>query len=394
METDFIIVGGGIVGLATAYRLRQARPSAHVRVLEKETDVALHQTGRNSGVVHSGVYYEPGSLKARLCRAGLVATREFAHANQVPFDACGKLIVATNPLEVGRLRELMIRAERNGVTHRWIEASELREIEPNIQGHAALHLAETGMIDYRVMARRLAALLIQSGVEIELNARVIAIRETAQRIEIDTPAQTYRTKRLIVCAGLLGDRLARAAGLELDFSLIPFRGDYHRLAKARAGLIKHHIYPVPEPTLPFLGVHLTRLIEGGISVGPSAMLAFHREGYGKASVNFRDSIEMFRNPGLWRLLRHHARAGAAELGAVLSRRFYLRLVQKYCPSLTLDDFEPHPSGIRAQAVTRDGKLVHDFLLRRTARALFVCNAPSPAATSALPIADEIIAQLE
>jgi (S)-2-hydroxyglutarate dehydrogenase len=394
MALDYLIVGGGIVGLATAYLLQQTYPGARIRLLEKEARVALHQSGRNSGVVHAGVYYEPGSLKARLCRAGLRATREFAAVHGIPYTACGKVIVATSSLETARLRELMTRAERNGVQHRWLESAALRELEPNVRGEAGLLISESGMIDYAAVAARLVALSMDTGIEFAMNAEVLAIREAADHIEVDTSNQTHRARCLIVCAGLYGDRLARLAGLELDFLLVPFRGDYFRLAPSRQHLVAHHIYPVPDPSLPFLGVHLTRLIDGGISVGPSAMLALHREGYHKTQLSLGDTWEMVRYPGVWRLLRRHARTGLNELAAAISTRRYLRLVQKYCPDLTLADLIPHPSGVRAQAVTRDGRLVHDFLLKRTKRALYVCNAPSPAATAAFPIAREILRQVQ
>lgn len=386
-------MGGGLIGLATAYALTQARPGARIILLEKETRIAQHQSGRNSGVIHAGVYYEPGSLKARLCRAGLHATLAFCRAHQVPHAQCGKLIVATTLFELERLRALEIRARANEVAVEWLDQQALRQCEPHITGVAALRVAETGMVDYPALAERLSALLQAAGVVIALNAEVTRVRELSDHIELDTPGQAYRGHQLITCAGLHADRLARMAGLDFDFALVPFRGEYFRLSPSRNDLTRHHIYPVPDPTLPFLGIHLTRLIDGGVSVGPSAMLAFAREGYRLGQIDSDHVRAMARFPGLWRLLARHSRAGLAELRCALSTSAYLAEVRKYCPTLNLDDLLPHPSGVRAQAVTRDGRLLHDFLILNTPRATYVCNAPSPAATAALPIGAEIARQV-
>ena len=391
-QSDFLIVGGGILGLATAYQLMRRQPAARITLLEKEPQIALHQSGRNSGVIHAGVYYEPGSLKARLCRAGLKQTIEFCQAHSVPYLQCGKLIVATSSDETERLRILALRAAANGASSHWLAAGELAEREPAIRGEAALLIPESGMVDYGAVCHALRLYLLKAGVELRLNTEVLTLRESASEVVATTNAEARTARYAIVCAGVLGDRLARRAGLKVEFALIPFRGDYYRLPAARSGLVNHHIYPVPDPRLPFLGVHLTRLIDGGISVGPSAMLAFAREGYDRLSFDVRDSYEMLKFPGLWRLLARFPAAGVQELAAASSSRFYLRLVHKYCPEIELSDLLPHPSGVRAQAVSRDGKLVHDFILRQTARITYVLNAPSPAATSALPIAAEIIAQ--
>ncbi len=392
ISNDYIVVGAGIVGLATAYTLLQREPGLCVLVVDKEARVAAHQTGHNSGVIHAGVYYEPGSLKARLCRAGLVRTLEFCREHAVPVEQCGKLLVATTPLEDVRLRALHERAQRNGTVCRLVSAGELRELEPHIAGRTALLVSETGIVDYVAMAERLREAIERGGGAVRLGAEVREIREESASVAVATTAGTFHAQRLIVCGGLQADRLARAAGLALDFTLVPFRGDYYRLPSARAGLIRHLIYPVPDPQLPFLGVHLTRMIDGGITVGPSAMLAFKREGYGKADYDVRDVGEMLCFPGLWRLLARYHRAGLVELGCALSKRLYLRAVRKYCPELALADLTSHAAGIRAQAVAPDGRLVHDFLIRSTARVTHVCNAPSPAATAALPIAEEIVAR--
>jgi L-2-hydroxyglutarate oxidase len=392
-DADFLVVGGGIVGLATAYTLVERQPAARVLVLEKETEVACHQSGRNSGVIHAGVYYEPGSLKARLCRAGLAATVAFCREQELSYAQCGKLIVATDARERERLADLEQRARSNSVACERLDRAELRAREPHIEGLAALYVHESGMVDYRAVARRLHALLVARGAEVATGAEVEGLREGLAVVEAVTPERTFTARHAVVCAGVQGDRLARGAGLALDFTLVPFRGDYYRLPPHRDGIIRHHIYPVPDPQLPFLGIHLTRLIDGGVSLGPSAMLALAREGYARSSVHWTDLRELVTDAGLWRLPARHHRAGLTELACAVSRRFYLRQARRFCPALTLDDLQPHPSGIRAQAVSRDGRLLHDFLLRRTARTLFVCNAPSPAATAALPIAAEIVQQL-
>jgi L-2-hydroxyglutarate oxidase len=388
-DADFLIIGAGLVGLATAWKLLSARPDARVLVLEKEHAVAIHQSGRNSGVIHAGVYYEPGSLKARFCREGLQATYAFCAEHGIPHARCGKLIVATNPQEVLRLKALAERAEQNAASVAWLDQGALSAAEPAVTGLAALRVDDTGMADYPAMARTLAQLITAAGARIELGHTVQSVRECSDGVEVQTPGAAYSARHLIVCAGLQGDRLARQAGLALDFAIVPFRGDYFRLRDAHATLIRHHIYPVPDPALPFLGIHLTRLVEGGISVGPSAMLACAREGYRLSDFNARDLREMVFFPGLWRVLGRHAGAGLRELGCALSKSRYLREVRKYCPSVQLEDLLPHPSGVRAQAVSRDGQLLHDFLIRETAHATFVCNAPSPAATASLPIGAEI-----
>ncbi|MBM4227821.1 MAG: L-2-hydroxyglutarate oxidase [Gammaproteobacteria bacterium] len=388
-DADFLIIGAGLVGLATAWKLLCARPNARALVLDKEHAVATHQSGRNSGVIHAGVYYEPGSLKARFCREGLQATYAFCAEHDIPHARCGKLIVATSPLEVLRLKALAERARTNAAAVEWLDQAALSETEPAVTGLAALRVDDTGMADYPAMARALATLVQNAGARIELGQTVQSVRERSEGVEVQTPGAAYSARHLIVCAGLQGDRLARQAGLALDFAIVPFRGDYFRLHDARSSLIRHHIYPVPDPALPFLGIHLTRLVEGGISVGPSAMLAFAREGYRLSHFNARDLRDMVLFPGLWRVLGRHAGAGLRELGCALSKSRYLREIRKYCPSVELEDLLPHPSGVRAQAVSRDGRLLHNFLIRETAHATFVCNAPSPAATASLPIGAEI-----
>ena len=391
-RADLLVVGGGIVGLAVAYTALCKRPGLSVRLLEKEQRLAAHQTGHNSGVIHAGVYYEPGSLKARLCRAGMRATLDFCREHSVAHAQCGKVIVAVDEHEVPGLRRLQERATAQGTPVEWVDGPALRLLEPAIAGVAALHVADTGMVDYPGLCARLAERITALGGSIELLAPVVALRETAAEISVDTPGAAYSARQVIVCGGLQADRLLRLAGMTPDFAIVPFRGDYFRLPETRAGLVRHHIYPVPDPALPFLGIHLTRMVDGGISVGPSAMLALARERYERFGWNLDDASDIARFPGTWALLARYRRAGWRELACALSTRRYLRQVRRYCPELVLEDLQPMAPGIRAQAVSRDGHLIHDFLLRQTARSLHVCNAPSPAATAAFPIAAEILAR--
>lgn len=387
---DFIVIGAGIVGLATAMRLQERYPRAVVAVIEKEHRPAVHQSGHNSGVIHAGVYYEPGSLKARLCRAGLAQTIAFCTQHDIPFRQCGKLIVATNDSETAPLRRLHRRARQNGADCRMLNAGELTRLEPNVIGSAALHVFATGIVDYGVVCRKMAEIVISRGAVVVLNAEVTAIHEDPDWVHVETTAGELSARRLIACAGLQSDRVAALAGLRGGFAIIPFRGDFYRLAPHRAGIVKHLIYPVPDPSLPFLGVHITATIDGGMTVGPSAMLALKREAYTKFAVSARDLLEMCRYRGLWRLLARYPGAGLGECVHALSRRAYLRAIRRVCPLLELPDLAEHRCGVRAQAVTPDGRLIDDFLIRRSPRTIHICNAPSPAATAALPIADSIV----
>lgn len=403
---DVAVVGGGIVGLATALTVTRRRPGASVVVLEKESDVGVHQSGHNSGVIHAGIYYEPGSLKARLCKAGAAWTRAFCDEHGIAYRTTGKLIVATDGVELPRLDALYERALVNGLDVERIDAGELRRREPNVSGVGAVFLRSTGIVDYLAVCRAMAAEIEAAGGRIRLGANVVGIHESLSEVGLDVvdaagvaatgdacaPERLY-ARQVVVCGGLQADRLARLAGLRPDFAVVPFRGEYYRLPPERAGLVGTLIYPVPDPALPFLGVHLTLMMDGGLTVGPNAVLGFAREGYSKRSVHAADVAELLRFPGFWPLARTHLRAGIQEQRNSWSKRGYLGLVRRYCPSLTVADLRPEPAGIRAQAVLRDGTLVHDFLLRRTGRMLHVCNAPSPAATSAMPIADLVVRRL-
>ncbi len=393
MTYDFAIIGAGIVGLATAREILLARPHASIIVLEKEIDVARHQTGHNSGVIHAGVYYAPGSLKARFCREGAQATKAFCADYGIKFETCGKLLVATNEGERAGMDALFERAKQNGIEVKRIDADELARLEPNMTGVGALLVPSTGIVDYKMVAAAFAEIVTSMGGELHLGAEIIAIHERSDMVQIATTRQSWNAKALIVCAGLQSDRLAKLAGLRINHRIVPFRGEFYSLPKSRAGLIKHLIYPIPDPKLPFVGIHLTKTIDGRIIVGPNAVLGLAREGYEKFSFEARDVADCVTFPGFWKAIGTHLQAGVAEMTNALWKQGYLAQCRKYCPSLSLEDLEPAVAGIRAQAILRDGTLVHDFLFADSPRMLHVCNAPSPAATSAIPIARMITGKI-
>jgi (S)-2-hydroxyglutarate dehydrogenase len=386
-------VGGGIVGLATAREILKRRPGASLVLLEKETAFATHQTGHNSGVIHAGVYYAPGSLKARLCRAGNRQTKQFCAEHDIPIEECGKLIVATTPIEVQRLADLRKRCEANEIATQDVAGADLVTLEPRIAGLAALLVPSTGIVDYRRVSLALAEEVRKHGGEARLNSCARSITERSGEVEVVlTETEPIRASHLIACAGLQADRLARTAGLDVQLRIIPFRGEYFQLPTTKSNVVHHLIYPVPDPELPFLGVHLTRMISGHVTVGPNAVLGFAREGYPHFSFNLRDTAETLRFSGFWHVVRKHWRSALNELRGSLLRSRYLQECRKYCPELTLQDLQPYPAGIRAQAVLPDGTLVHDFMFADTPRMVHVLNAPSPAATAALPIARLIAAR--
>jgi L-2-hydroxyglutarate oxidase len=385
---DFAVIGGGIVGLSVAWQLRQRRPSSSIIVLEKEPAVARHQTGHNSGVIHAGIYYEPGSLKAELCRKGVSETMRFCRDNDIPYEQCGKLIVATNDVEHERMLALYERALQNGIRVELLGADQLREAEPNVAGVGAILSPSTGIVDYRAVAVAMSQRLEELGGELRTGAAITALEESADSVTIHVDgAPSAEARCLIVCGGLMADRLAAMMQLDVEFRIVPYRGEYYRLPDELGGVVRHLIYPVPEPGLPFLGVHLTRMIDGSVTVGPNAVQGWKREGYGRLNFSVRDTSEMLAFPGFWRVTADNLAVGLAELWNSVWKPGYLRQVQKYCPSIRLSDLKPYPAGIRAQAVMRDGTLVHDFLFAETKRSLHVCNAPSPAATSAIPIGE-------
>lgn len=391
--TRYVVIGGGIVGLATARRIQLDRPGATVTVLEKEPRWGAHQTGHNSGVIHAGVYYPPGSLKARLCRAGNRSMVEFCRAYGIPVEVCGKLIVATEPEELPRLRALHQRAVGNGLDARLLSPAEAAEHEPHAACVAALHVPSTGIVDFAAVCDRLAVLLAGDGAELRTGARVVGVDRGEKELVVRTTAGEVRADLLVSCAGLHSDRVARLAGLRPPARIVPFRGEYFQLRPERRSLVRGLIYPVPDPALPFLGVHLTRMIDGSVHAGPNAVLALSREGYDWRRFRLRDTTEALAYPGLWRLARRHLRYGVSELRRSVSPKLFARELARLVPRLTVADLEPAEAGVRAQAVTPDGALVDDFLIVTAPRQVHVLNAPSPAATSALEIARELLDRL-
>ncbi len=390
---DYCVIGGGIVGLATAMALSKREAGARIVLLEKETELAAHQTGHNSGVIHAGIYYQPGSLKARLCREGAEATKAFCRSRNIAFETCGKLLVATNDLELHRMDTLEERAKLNDIAFERLSQAGLHSAEPAVSGVGALRVPSTGIVDYRAVCIAMAEELREKGVEIRLGAVVTAIREMDTHVAVQTDGAGLHARRLVACAGLQSDRLAKLAGLDIVHRIVPFRGEYYVLPEARSAIVRHLIYPIPDPDLPFLGIHLTRMIDGSVTVGPNAVLGFAREGYAKGSVNLADLAGMAAFPGFWRVVAANWRSGIREFRNSLSKAGYLDECRKYCPELELADLGTAAAGIRAQAVLKDGTLVHDFLFIGSERMLHVCNAPSPAATSAIPIGTMIVDRL-
>jgi (S)-2-hydroxyglutarate dehydrogenase len=393
MQYQFVVIGGGIVGLSAAMHVLERYPGRSLLLLEKEAAVAAHQSGHNSGVVHAGVYYAPGSLQARWCREGAAATSAFCAQHGLPFERCGKLLVATDELELQRMGALAERCARNGVPVQVLDGTELRRREPRIVGVGALWVPATAIVDYPAIARVMAARIQAQGAEIRLGQCVCGIEENSEQVTVRTRTDRFQARQVVVCAGLMADRLADLSGLAVDFRIVPFRGEYYRLPQRLAGIIQHLIYPIPDPRLPFLGVHLTRTVGGGVIVGPNAVLSLAREGYTRGAFSSSDTLKMLRFGGFYRLARRHLRTALAEQWSSWWRSAYARLCRKYCPEIGAADLAPYPSGVRAQVVMRDGTLRHDFLLRRTARTLHVCNAPSPAATAAIPIGRHIAGEV-
>ena len=389
MKHHTIVIGAGIVGAATALELMRRRPGARILLIEKEDGPARHQTGHNSGVVHAGVYYEPGSLKARFCREGVTATRAFCKAHGLPYRTTGKLLVAAETSELDRFRALFARCRENGLDPRMLEDGELAEIEPNVRGVAAFRVAESAITDYPAICAAMIDEFRQRGGELNFGEAVSAITEGSSDITVHTACGTHRAEQLIVCGGLMADRLARMQGLDIAFRTVPYRGEYFRLRPGLGRLVNHLIYPVPDPALPFLGVHLTPTVEGSITAGPNAVQAWKREGYDSWSFSLRDTADMMTHPGWWKFTARHLGYGLKEAWRAAWKHAYLGQLRKYCPELGAKDLLPHPAGVRAQAVQHDGTMIHDFLLERTPRSLHVCNAPSPAATSAIPISRHI-----
>ncbi len=394
MIYDYIIIGGGIVGVSTAWQLKQRYPDKKVLLLEKESEFATHQTGHNSGVIHAGVYYEPGSLKAKFCRAGVDATINFCQQHDIPFNQCGKLLVATNALEVQRMEALYQRCQKNNIEVELLDKQQLKIEEPNITGLGAILVRSTGIVDYQLITIKMAQEFQSLGGECRLNTKVTQLKETAEEIRVTTNAGEFSSRYLITCSGLMADRVVKMLDINVDFQIVPFRGEYYQLTANKNAIVNHLIYPIPDPTLPFLGVHLTRMIDGSVTVGPNAVLGFKREGYGKININLCDIKEMMLFAGFWKVLWNNLSSGITEFKNSLFKNGYLTLVRKYCPSIELSDLKAYPAGIRAQAVMNDGSLVHDFLFANSERTINVCNAPSPAATSAIPIGGYIVDKVD
>jgi (S)-2-hydroxyglutarate dehydrogenase len=386
---DLAVVGAGILGLATAHELARRRPDWRIAVLEKEAAPALHQTGRNSCVIHSGVYYAPGSFKARLCTHGRELLLRFCDEHDVPYEICGKVIVAVDPRELAALDELEHRGRANGVEGiRRIGPEELRELEPHCQGLVALHVPTTGLVDYRLVTQRLRERLEAAGGSVRVGSRVTALRENAGDVRVETEQGEIEASLVVACAGLQADRLVASTSPALPDStaIVPFRGDYFALRPEARRLCRNLIYPVPDPRFPFLGVHVSRRPGGEVWAGPNAVLALAREGYRRRDLNRRDALQTLRSRAFWRLARRYWRMGLAEMYRDVVRRAFAREVARYLPELRPADLEPAPAGIRPQALRPDGTLVDDFLFAQSARVLHVLNAPSPAATSSLAIA--------
>jgi (S)-2-hydroxyglutarate dehydrogenase len=391
--SDLIIVGGGIVGIATAYRYQQRFPGRSLCIVEKEPRIAAHQTGHNSGVLHSGIYYKPGSLKAKNCREGKLAMQEFCQAEGVPFDLCGKVIVATEPEEIPRLAAIFERGQANGVRCELIGRDRLLELEPHAAGLQAIHVPEAGIVDYKQVCERLAARIREQGGEITLDARVIGFQSTPNETIVRTTAGDFAARQVVNCAGLHSDHVAKLSGEEPAVKIVPFRGEYFELRPEAESLVRTLIYPVPDPAFPFLGVHFTRVIMGGVECGPNAVLAFAREGYGKTTLNIRDLAESLTYPGFLRMAAKYWRMGASEMWRSVSKRAFVRALQRLVPEIQAEHLIPAPAGVRAQALARDGSMVDDFLIEEHGRVVNVLNAPSPAATSALTIGQSIVDRL-
>lgn len=390
MNYDIVVVGGGIVGLATTYRFLEAQPRLKILLIEKEPKLAAHQTGNNSGVLHAGLYYKPGSAKAQCAVEGLQQMVAFCRAHGIAHEQCGKIVVATEESELPRLENLWTRGNANGLQRlRKLNPEQIKEIEPHAAGIAAIHVPQEGIVDYPAVCEKLGELIRRNGGEIRLGARVEKIVSGSGGRTLETTAGNFQAGFVVTCGGLHADRLVRASGQKPSAKIVPFRGEYYVLKKARQFLVRNLIYPVPDPKFPFLGVHFTRLIHGGIEAGPNAVLAFAREGYKWTHVNARDLAESLAFPGLWRFLAKYPSICGYEIWRSLSRAEFCRSLQRLVPEIRADDLEAGGAGVRAQAMTPAGNLVEDFHFEEAGDILHVVNAPSPAATASLAIGAKI-----
>ena len=394
MIYDFAIVGGGIVGLSTAMSLSQKYPDKKIVLLEKEASWAAHQTGNNSGVIHSGIYYKPGSYKAKFCREGNNALVEFCQHHEIAHEICGKVIVATEAEEIPRLENIYKRGVANGLDVTMLNREEAREIEPHVDTLQAIYVKSTGIVDYKQVAEKYAELATKQGAELLKNSQVVDIQETTEGYTLITEKEEYKARFLINCAGLFSDRIAKIAGVKPKAKIVPFRGEYYELTPEKRYLASNTlIYPVPNPDFPFLGVHFTKMIDGSVHAGPNAVLSFKREGYTKTDFNLQDFLETMTYPGFWKLSAKYGVDGMQEMARSWSKALFVASLQRLIPEVTAKDVVPTHAGVRAQALATDGKLVDDFLLIDRPNALHVCNAPSPAATSSLAIGKAIAKQV-
>ena len=391
---DVIVIGGGIVGLASAYSVLEQNAGLRLVVIEKENTLAAHQTGRNSGVIHSGLYYKPGSLKAQNCQNGYKLLLEFCAKEEVAYEICGKIVVATKTEEFSRLEELAIRGKANGLSRiRHLSESEIKDHEPHCAGRRGLFVPETGIIDYKQMSEKLAVRITALGGEILLGEKIESISSSLGRQRVSTSHSSYDSKVVVVCAGLQADRLASKMDRNLDLRILPFRGEYFSLKPSAQKLVKNLIYPTPDPAFPFLGVHFTRMIDGSIECGPNAVLALAREGYLKTDFSMRDIWETITWPGFRHVARRHWRTGLGEYKRSIFKSAFVTALQRLVPEITKDDLVPAAAGIRAQACSRDGGLLDDFEIRTIGSTVHICNAPSPAATASLSIGQHVALQV-
>lgn len=394
MTYDALIAGGGIVGLGTAWQLLQAKPGLRLLLVEKETELGRHQTGNNSGVLHAGLYYKPGSYKAKLAVQGLQRMIAFCRENGIPFEQCGKIVVATEQEELPRLDTLWERGNANGLQGmRRLTREQIKEIEPHATGLAAIHVPQEGIVDYPTVVKKLAERIRQMGGEIKTGCRLLKFHEKGGRWIAETSIGEFESKFVVTCGGLHSDRMVKAAGQKPTAKIVPFRGEYFKIKASRQHLVRHLIYPVPDPKFPFLGVHFTRLIEGGVECGPNAVLAFAREGYKWTTINPVDLAETLTYPGLWKFLIKYPSLCGYEIRRSLSRAEFTRSLQKLVPEIQSDDLAEGGAGVRAQAMTNDGKLIEDFHFEQARGILHVVNAPSPAATASLAIGDAIVQKI-
>jgi (S)-2-hydroxyglutarate dehydrogenase len=385
VQYDIIIVGGGAVGLATALQILKKKANSKILVLEKENAVANHQTGNNSNVIHSGIYYKPGSLKARNCIQGYHMLLDFCNEQNIPYNLCGKVIVATEESELPLLENIFARGIENGLQNlKKLSAAEIKEHEPHVAGIQGIHVPQTGIVDYRAVAEKYAELVKNLGGEIRLGEKVVDIRTSARGVDVVTQRNTYTGKLIVNCAGLYSDKIA-ALTSKVDVKIIPFRGEYYKLSKEKEHLVKTLIYPVPDPNFPFLGVHFTTMIGGGVECGPNAVLAFAREGYKKSDINLVELAETLAWPGFHKIVKKYWKTGFGEMYRSFSKDAFTKALQKLIPEIREEDLEPGGAGVRAQACDRTGGLLDDFLILEENHAINVCNAPSPAATSSLSI---------